>query len=251
MSVQQADHWTQNTLVEDKLSFPALAEQGDMVLHVHHPSHWQVLRSVYRMRIFEAIRSAAGCSIRDLAGALGSSTTALYYHLDLLVAAGLIKPTTGTELLRGGRKPTLFVACAERLIVEFDPTSTRDLRRIAAINKTWLEESQVDTQLYPVARNDAAAAATVAWEALTPEEAREIRGYLRRVEALMAQARARRDRNPGNTRCASHHVLFTVAPTRRQILPNPMLVFRPVDSTREFKPSLLMEDVAPPGGLTD
>lgn len=240
MSVHQVNRWATASLVPDKLPFPEPAPTGELVLKVRHLPHWQVLRSPHRMRIFEAVRSSGGCSIKDLADVLDSSTTALYYHLDLLIRAGMIDSTVPEQpanaTTRGGRRPATFMARGERIIVEFDPANGRDRRRIAAIGRTWLDEgqSEVQSDSNVSERNDPfapiGASTTTAWEALTDEEVLEVRAYLERVEAVIAGARARRDRAPGTVHRASHHLAFTLVPSRNHTLPSPALRVRAVET---------------------
>jgi DNA-binding transcriptional ArsR family regulator len=192
------------------------------------------------MRIFEAVRSSGGCSIKDLADVLDSSTTALYYHLDLLMRAGMIDSTvpdqSASGAARGGRRPATFTARGERIIVEYDPANGRDRRRIATISRTWLDEgqSEVQTDANHSERTDPfaplGASSTTAWEALNEDEVMEVRTYLERVEAVIAGARARRDRTPGSVHRASHHIAFTLVPSRNHTLPSPALRVRAVET---------------------
>lgn len=220
------------------------ATNGDIVLHVRTAAHWQVLRSPYRMRIFEAVRSTGGCCIKDLADALGSSTTALYYHLELLTRAGAIASTVvepeGTAASRGGRRPALFTACGSRIVVAYDARSSRDLRRLATLNRVWLEESQLELlpPETPSTReerpSDTVVMASTVWEVLTEAEATEIRECLDQVETVLAGARERRADQACALKPATHHVAFTMVATTGETLPSPQSSARAVSTPNEL-----------------
>ncbi|MFO0784054.1 MAG: helix-turn-helix domain-containing protein [Phycisphaerales bacterium] len=236
-----------DTLVEDKRS--QAMPDAEIHLHVRTHAHWQVLRSPYRLRIFEAIRSSGGCSIKELADVLGSSTTALYYHLDLLARAGLIRATASepepAAISRGGRRPALFVALSSRIVVTFDPSDGRDRRRVAALWRAWLEESQQELLPTATASDEhdpespasrvetghlpsASTISTAAWEILTQAEAAEIRRHLQAVQQVLERARARRSESSNPVGAANYHVATTLVEARAPVLPSPTLVTRPV-----------------------
>lgn len=235
---------TLQQLVAGKCSEVETAPRGEITLHVRIAAHWQVLRSPYRMRIFEAVRSTGGCCIKELADALGSSTTALYYHLELLTRAGAIASTVvepeGTAASRGGRRPALFTACGSRIVVAFDARSSRDLRKLATLNRVWLEESQLEllppatTDTEPERTDNEVVMATTVWEVLTEEEAAEIRECLGHVETVLACARERRADQACGLKPATHHVAFTMVTTSGETLPSPQSLARPASSPSEL-----------------
>ncbi len=246
MTVHETNRWAVGSVVEAKGPFAPESVHGEIVLRVRTPAHWQVLRSPHRMRVFEAIRSSGGCCIKELADALNSSTTALYYHLELLTKAGLIlstlaEPESGCAN-RGGRRPAIFMARGERVVVEYDPSNSRDRRRMTAIHQTWMAESL--NEICPQAVNApdsemecaSPALTNTSWEVLNQDEADEIREYLARVEAVLAQARARRDRSSGRVPLSSHHVAFSFTPVGEPVLPSPELVTRGVASLEPVFP---------------
>jgi hypothetical protein len=181
-----------------------------------------------------------------LADALNSSTTALYYHLELLTKAGLIvsavtEPETGGAN-RGGRRPAIFMARGERVVVEYDPSNGRDRRRMTTIHKTWMAESLNEicppsvTALESEAEQAPTAFINSSWEVLNQDEADEIREYLTRVESVLAQARARRDRSSGRVPLSNHHVAFSFTAVREQVLPSPELITRGIASLEPVFP---------------
>jgi predicted ArsR family transcriptional regulator len=203
-----------------------------VVLRVDNPDHWQVLRSPYRMRILEALHGSAGCSIKELADALGCSSTALYYHLDLLVQAGAITSTVLEPdefgVHRGGRRPAVFAAAGDRVVVEYDPESPEACRRIAAMRKAWMDEAH-DEFMPHIGAGDAAdmAAPTLEWETLTPAEAAEVREHLQRIRDVLSAARARRHASEAVVARATHLVHAGLVSVHAETLPSPMFVLRP------------------------
>jgi DNA-binding transcriptional ArsR family regulator len=218
---------------------------NDLILRLRTATHWQVLRSPYRMRIFEAVRGSGGVCIRELADALHSSTTALYYHLDLLVRAGMIQSRLlGTEdgaTQRGGRRPAVFTATGDRVVIEFDPSDELERRRVAAIARLWADEShaerfggaQTEGEEAPAsattvpAEPSPLAIGVQAWEVLSEDEVAEIQESLNRVRNILASARARRAEDASDLRHATHHVSLALLPTQHPTLPSPSLDFRP------------------------
>lgn len=205
----------------------AVAERA-VVLRVDNPTHWQVLRSPYRMRILESLHGSAGCSIKDLADALGCSSTALYYHLDLLVQAGAITSTVlepdEIALHRGGRRPAVFAAAGESVVVQYDPTRPESCKRVAMMRKAWLDESQAESMPHIGAGDPSVGVPpSAAWEVLSDAEADELREHLERAQAVLAAARARRHEGEAMIAPATHHVLLGMIPVPSETLPSPMI----------------------------
>lgn len=210
---------------------------GAAVLRARVPEHWDSLRSPFRMRLFEAIRASGGCSARDLADALETSCTALYYHLDRLEAAGLIAseaaPVPESERFRGGRRPAIYRACTARLVVECDSASTRDMRRLRKLGESWADErrSESGRMLAREGEEGPEEVEFTRWETLTPDEAAAVRALMAQVEGVLAQARARRETGAGVATTANTVVSCLCARPRGAVFPNPEIGVRVIAST--------------------
>ena len=58
---------------------------------------WQALRAPLRMQMLEAIIACPGVDARALAEAIGCSAPRLYYHIKILVEAGLVVSSEGSS----------------------------------------------------------------------------------------------------------------------------------------------------------
>jgi DNA-binding transcriptional ArsR family regulator len=72
------------------------------VLVISDPAVLKIVAHPLRLRILEYLRAHAGAarSVKEIAAALGASQTGLYYHVNLLVAHGLIR-VAETRLVSG------------------------------------------------------------------------------------------------------------------------------------------------------
>ncbi len=220
---------------------PAHEASGDVpaatVLRARIAQHWDVLRSPYRMRLFEAIRASGGCSARDLASALSTSCTALYYHLDRLEQAGLVAteaaPLPEGERFRGGRRPSIYRAVAENVIVECDEASARDMRRLKKLGESWADETRAESGRPHLRGATQAATHDVEftrWESVTEDEAATVRNLMAQVEAVLDHARARREHIRTQPVVANAVISCLCTVPRDQVFPSPTIGVRVVST---------------------
>lgn len=74
------------------------ADAGSIAsLSLANQAVWDALRSPLRLQVLEAVRARPGVDARGLAEALGTRPPKLYYHLKILVAAGLLRELDGGD----------------------------------------------------------------------------------------------------------------------------------------------------------
>ncbi|MBM4114414.1 MAG: helix-turn-helix transcriptional regulator [Phycisphaerae bacterium] len=184
---------------------------------------WHCVRSPFRLRLLETIRGSGGCTVLEIARALEVSPPSLYYHIGLLLKAGLIgqltpKPATG----RAGRLgPVAAIFFANVDAIKFaPPKSVRDRQRMAKLVAGLITEHAADLAM--AAKIDLPAIGN-GWESLEAHEVKAIRKAFATVDEVLSKARARREKAHGKAVLATHHVSFSVAATAPATLPAPKL----------------------------
>ncbi len=90
------------------------------------PRRRGVLTSPVRIELFECLARRGPASVAELARAMGRSADSLYYHVHLLVDAGVV---VVKERRRTGRRDeSVFAAAVERLEMVCDPKSEASVR---------------------------------------------------------------------------------------------------------------------------
>ncbi len=230
-------------------SLPADTPMDDtMTLDIGRKAVFAVVVSPLRMRLFETIRRAEHCSVRELSVHSGLSATGLYYHLQALEHLDLIRQI-GVRKGDARRAPAVFAATCSRIRIVFNPDDATQRARMAAVRKRWNDESMdsVDGSIELLSEGRAMhVRSRLEWEHLTPAEIRKVSALLSQVEDVCAAARSRGPRVPEDAR--PFHVGTLVCELADAALPCPDVVHDPsprhgqaadsaprVSSTRELE----------------
>lgn len=184
---------------------------------------WHGIRSPFRARLFETIRASGGCTVAEIAKALDVSPPSLYYHVSLLLKAGLIGQVIPqpTSQRKGRLGPVAAIFFANISGVKFAPAkSAREHQRRAKFVAGLITEHAAD--LARAAQFDLPAIGN-AWESLEPSEVKAIQKAFGAVNGVLAKARARREKARGKAVLATHHINFSVSPMTTAVLPSPVL----------------------------
>lgn len=221
-------------LVEAKLI--ARAGDGDArltdtsVLDVGEKAAFAVLGSPLRLRLFEIIRRAGECSVRELSSRSGLSTTGLYYHLRALEHVDLIRQV-GVRKGDARRAPAVFSATCARIRVVFCPEDPLHHHRVSAIRRRWHEESLESMEhAPPQTPGTGPMRACLEWESLTQDEIEHIHGLFGKVEAICQRARNRGLSEPSDARPV--HLGFHMCETGNSSPPKPQLSIEPQRGSR-------------------
>jgi len=94
------------------------------------------LTSASRQEILDVLAQMGTVSVAELAATLGRPSDALYYHLRILVRAGLVQ-NVGNR--KAGRRPeALFRAVARDLRIDYDLARRNDEKALAAVAASML-----------------------------------------------------------------------------------------------------------------
>jgi len=170
---------------------------------------WQALRTRQRMHIFEAVRSSSGCTALQLSKRLGISPQLTFYHMNLLLKAGLLQHTPGRRYRDKGGK---FTAVVDKIVLRVDVTQATQMRR--ARNLFMHATSEAQSQWKPTAssRN------VQRCELLDKNDWREIDQHMKAIEVVLdraAKVRVGRVEIPS----ASHCVVMALQPLALTGLP--------------------------------
>jgi DNA-binding transcriptional ArsR family regulator len=97
---------------------------------IEKPGQFRAMNSDVRQQVLSTMRLLEPCSVGEVAARLGRQPETLYYHVDILVDAGLVRAAGSRPA--GRRKETLYEVACDRL--QYHPTRRtpaflRDLRR--------------------------------------------------------------------------------------------------------------------------
>lgn len=192
-----------------------------VTLDIGRKAVFAVVVSPLRMRLFETIRRAEHCSVRELSVHSGLSATGLYYHLQALEHLDLIRQV-GVRKGDARRAPAVFAATCSRIRIAFNPEDATHRTRMAAVRKRWNDES-IDSVDASVELLGSGAAMRVhsrlEWEHLTPAEIERISVLLSQVEDVCAAARSRGMRVPEDAKPV--HIGMLVCELPQPALPCP------------------------------
>ncbi len=110
-----------------------MAPQRPPRLVIERAPQFRALNSLVRQQMLSTLRLLEPCSVGEIAARLGRQAETLYYHMDILVDAGLVR-SAGTRPA-GRRDEALYEVAADRL--QYHPTRRtpaflRELRRTYA-----------------------------------------------------------------------------------------------------------------------
>jgi DNA-binding transcriptional ArsR family regulator len=180
---------------------------------------WDALRSPVRLQMLEAIRCRPGVDASRLAKALDSSPPRLYYHLKILLEAGLIRESheADADEERSARGPS---AVGYRATHDDHPDGFFDGDGTAVDRSARLMSSLaqvgIESVLSPAATT---ALADFRHEALEASEIEAIGGHIEAIRAILTEARARR-RSKREIVRATAFVGVCIAELERAVLPD-------------------------------
>jgi predicted transcriptional regulator len=168
-----------------------------------------LLASPARQEIVDGLQALGPVSLAELGEALGRAPDSLYYHVRMLLKAGLVVPR-GTRGA-GVREEALYDTPGA-LVIDHEPATPRESEGLMRLVGSALRAAERDLRaafegglaVYRrVARRNAWGARTKGW--LTREELTEARGHLEAVSELLARGRRRRG-------ASLHTITFVLAP---------------------------------------
>jgi predicted transcriptional regulator len=159
------------------------------------PGQLAVLTSPVRQELLDVLARMGTVSLADVAEVLGRPADGLYYHVRLLVRAGLVR-AAGTRT-RGGRKEALFHATASQFAVRYPAGPAARARAMNAIVGSMLRLAMRDFRR-AVVRDDVRLAGperdvwalrTTGW--LLPAHVRQVNRLIRRLSGTTARTAPR------------------------------------------------------------
>lgn len=214
-------------LVETKGSSGGAGDDAHVLevatLDVGRKAVFAVVSSPLRMRIFEIIRRAGECSVRELSSHSGLSTTGLYYHLQALEHLELIRQV-GVRKGDARRAPAVYAATCQRIRVLFNPEDGTHRARMSTIRRRWNDESMrsVDDTIGLYQEGKILhVRQRYEWEHLTPDEIDEISELFAQVEAVCHRARSRRNLLPDDARPV--HLGLNLCELDSAVMPSPAI----------------------------
>ena len=165
------------------------------------------LESPVRIEIYEAIRSIRRVTVAELAEHLGRTVHSLYYHVNAMVGAGLIRVT---EYRRSGKKDeAVYEAVSDRLV--FDKSTSNPAYRESLIRsvRVALRKAEREHARSRQARTPGEDFGLLRLKARLKEE--DAREFQKKLESLGKWVR-RRDQEPGETEANEYSVTCLFVP---------------------------------------
>lgn len=220
------------------------------VLSLASEAVWDALRSPLRLQVLEAVRSRPGIDARGLAEALATRPPKLYYHLKILVSAGLLRESdvpgggggNGSRNSRGPASTGYHATHDDHPDGFFDGHPTAALRSMKLVH--GIAQTGIKAALSPRAPRIAGRASTKGGgsitggriatsdgpaggrglaefrnEALDATEIETIRRHIEAIRGILTAARARR-RSARELIRATAFVGVCIAELERAVLPD-------------------------------
>jgi DNA-binding transcriptional ArsR family regulator len=151
---------------------------------------WQALRAPLRMQMLEAIIACPGVDARALAEAIGCSAPRLYYHIKILVEAGLVVSVEGSSRKSArGPSATSYHSNMNEISAGFfagDPVTIKRAGELFyAIAEQGLAKA-IDSV------NEPGCIVDFRHEALLPQEVELVKRHMAEIRVVLATARRRR-----------------------------------------------------------
>lgn len=113
------------------------------VRRVARPAELRALANPLRQELVDLIESLGGeAEVARLAELLGRPADGLYYHLELLVKAGLLQPSEGAG---GGRRYRILAARGQVLLLDYRG-GTAHRRAVGRVLRSALQQAERDVQ---------------------------------------------------------------------------------------------------------
>src|SRR5262245_38322087 len=94
-----------------------------------------VLSSPVRQELLDVLARMGTVSLTEIGAVLGRPSDGLYYHVRMLVRAGLVTAATRT---RGGRREAVFRAVAPQFALRYAPSTSSHARAVTSIVTSML-----------------------------------------------------------------------------------------------------------------
>ena len=118
----------------DTTATPGSSRQSALV--VNSDVHWEAITSPTRFEILEQMRSAAPCSVSELARQMDRPADGLYHHLRKLVDAGLVSEVGQRPV--GKQVEAIFDLAYDTMVFEVDPATGRNVEQMRRLNGALL-----------------------------------------------------------------------------------------------------------------
>lgn len=105
-------------------------------LVLNSPQHWEAVTSPTRFEILEQMRSAAPCSVAELARQMDRPADGLYHHLRKLQEAGLIREVGQRPV--GKQVETIYDLAYDTLLFEIEPATGRNVDEMRKLSGALL-----------------------------------------------------------------------------------------------------------------
>ncbi len=152
----------------------------------------EALASPARMEIITAVDSLGRCTAADLAASLGRSQSSLYFHLEKLIAIGLLQKEEGAA-------GAIYSSIAEGIGLTYAPQEP-DTRSLLAKNVGVIMRSAertirkaLDSGRAKVRGRGVDTVLSSGRAFLTPAELREVRNHMTHIDDILRRARASRE----------------------------------------------------------
>lgn len=173
------------------------ASSRQSALVVNSQAHWDAITSATRFEILEQMRSAAPCSVAELARQMDRPADGLYHHLRKLVDAGLIREVGSRPV--GKQVEAVYDLAYDTMIFEVDPGTGRNVEQMQRLTGTLMRlcGRVVEAAISNPAMIGTGAAQNT-WSRLdttwlTPDALAEVNGHLSAVRRLMIEGNRRRE----------------------------------------------------------
>ncbi len=151
---------------------------------------WQALRAPLRMQMLEAIIACPGVDARALAKAIGCSAPRLYYHIKILVEAGLVVSSEGSSRKSArGPSATSYHSRLSDFPTEFFAGDPVTIKRAGEL---FYAIAELGLAKAISAVNEPGCIVDFRHEALLPQEVDVVRGHMAEIRLVLAAARRRR-----------------------------------------------------------
>src|SRR5690606_20051253 len=115
---------------------PEGATGRERALVLNSARHWEAVTSPTRFEILEQMRSAAPCSVAELARQMDRPADRLYHHLRELQEAGLIRGVGQRPV--GKQVETIYDLAYDTLLFEIEPTTGRNVNEMRKLSGALL-----------------------------------------------------------------------------------------------------------------
>lgn len=188
-------------------------QKPDRTHWIRDPAVIEALVSPMRQNLVDRIEALGPCSIRELADSLRVAPDSLYYHVNLLVEAGVLVVKGARETTR--RDEMIYDVKKRNWHIRYEPKDKDNARAVRRVTASMLRQAERD---FEAGLEDPAATVTGPgrnlWSlrleaSLTEDEVERVNGHLHKILAIL---RKRRRSEDAGTMCA---VTWCIAPIEK------------------------------------